>query len=174
MTKLPKKKVTKKNYLIVGVIYLVIILLVLYFASWYNTYQEYQKEIPVLRNTVFEIKPEEVEHYLLENPSCVLYLCVASDEECRSFEVNFKKTLARYDWQNAITYVNINLQSAEKEAYLTQLLATYGNQDMVIQRTPALLAFDDGKLVAVESGLNGAALTIHEAVKFMDVYRTGE
>ena len=51
------KKIKKKNYIILAFIYAVVIALVLYLASWYNTYVEYKEEIPVLQNIISEINP---------------------------------------------------------------------------------------------------------------------
>ena len=51
------KKKQKKNYVVLVVIYAVVIVLVLYLASWYNTYKNYQNEIPVLKDAVSEISP---------------------------------------------------------------------------------------------------------------------
>lgn len=165
---------TKKNYLILGTIYLVVILLVLYLASWYKTYQEYQKETPVLRNTISEITPEEVEHYLLENPSSILYMCTSNNEECRLFETDFKKTIVKNEWQDQITYINLSDEMQNKEEYLRDLVTKYGSNSMTISRLPTLLSFEEGKLEAVEAGLNGAPMTVSEAEKFIDIHQTGQ
>lgn len=165
---------TKKNYLILGAIYLVVILLVLYLASWYRTYQEYQKETPVLRNTISEITPEEVEHYLLENPSSILYMCTSNNEECRLFETDLKKIIMKNEWQDQITYINLSDEMEDRDGYLNQLVTTYGTSGMTISRLPTLLAFEEGKLSAVEAGLNGAPMTVSEAEKFIDIHQTGQ
>ena len=89
------KKRQKKNYAILIVIYIAVIAIVLYLASWYSTYKNYQKEIPVLQNVVSEINSDELEHYLTENPNQILYLCVASDSECREFEESIKSALEK-------------------------------------------------------------------------------
>ena len=110
------KKKQKKNYVVLVVIYAVVIVLVLYLASWYNTYKTYQNEIPVLKDVVSEISPSEFEHYLTENPSPVLYLCAASDSECREFEETIKSPLEKNNYERL---VYINLEDVEdKESYI--------------------------------------------------------
>ena len=158
------KKKQKKNYVVLVVIYAVVIVLVLYLASWYNTYKTYQNEIPVLKDVVSEISPSEFEHYLTENPSPVLYLCTASDSDCRDFEETIKSPLEKNNYENL---VYINLEDVEdKETYIKRLLE---GTDFTISRTPCLIKFTDGKVTAVEDGLNGALLTRDEALNFLDI-----
>ncbi len=164
-----EKKIPKKNYIILAVIYLVVIAIVLYFASWYNTYQDYQKETPVLRNTVFEINTEEIDHYLMENPNCMIYLCAASDDDCRSFELQFKKEILKNEWQDSITY--LNLDSVDNiPNYLNTFISQYNTANFKIERIPALIAFEDGKITAIVSGINKTPLTGNEAKQFIKNY----
>ena len=44
------QKNKKKNYITLTIIYVVVIALVLYAASWYQTYKDYKSTIPVLRS----------------------------------------------------------------------------------------------------------------------------
>ena len=158
------KKKQKKNYVVLVVIYVVVIVLVLYLASWYNTYKTYQNEIPVLKDAVSEISPSEFEHYLTENPSPVLYLCTASDSDCRDFEETIKSPLEKNNYESL---VYINLEDVEdKETYIKGLLE---GTDFTIGRTPCLIKFTDGKVTAVEDGLNGALLTRDDALNFLDI-----
>ena len=158
------KKKQKKNYVVLVVIYVVVIVLVLYLASWYNTYKNYQNEIPVLEDVVSEISPSEFEHYLTENPSPVLYLCTASDSDCRDFEETIKSPLEKNNYESL---VYINLEDVEdKETYIKRLLE---GTDFTISRIPCLIKFTDGEVTAVEDGLNGALLTRDEALNFLDI-----
>ena len=160
------KKRSKKNYVILGVIYIVVILVVLYLASWYNTYSEYKREIPVLKDVVSFISPEEVDHYLTENPSPILYLCTASDSDCREFEENIKQDLEEKNYQE-LTYVNLESLS-DKSGFLQELLDKYGQDFSIERRVPCLIKFVDGRIVSIEDGLNGAVLTRDEALEFLD------
>lgn len=164
--KLKSKKKQKKNYIILTFIYAVVIVLVLYLASWYNTYVEYREEIPVLQNIISEINPDEVDHYLMENPSPILYICSASDSDCREFEKSIKSYLQENAYQD-LTYVNLE-DINDKTAYITELLDKYNGSNFVINRIPCLIKFTDGKVTSIEDGLNGALLTKDEALNFID------
>ena len=160
------KKNQKQNYIVLVVIYIVVIAIVLYLASLYNTYKNYQKEIPVLENIISEINPNEVEHYLTENPSPILYLCTASDDECREFEETIKSPLEKNNYED-IVYVNLE-DVDNKKSFIQNLLDKYG-QDFSIERIPCLIKFTEGKIQAIEDGLNGALLTRDEALNFLDI-----
>ena len=54
----------------------------------------------------------------------------------------------------------------DKESYINGLLE---GTDFTISRTPCLIKFTDGKVTAVEDGLNGALLTRDEALNFLDI-----
>ena len=164
--KLKSKKKQKKNYIILAFIYAVVIVLVLYLASWYNTYVEYREEIPVLQNIISEINPDEVDHILMENPSPILYICSASDSDCREFEKSIKSYLQENAYQD-LTYVNLE-DINDKTAYITELLDKYNGSNFVINRIPCLIKFTDGKVTSIEDGLNGALLTKDEALNFID------
>lgn len=154
----------KQNYVVLVFIYVVVIAVVLYLASWYNTYKNYQEEIPVLQDVVSEINPSEVTHYLTENPSPVLYLCSASDSDCREFEESIKDNLTNNGYEDLV-YVNLE-DVDDKTSYVNELLK---DSDFTIDRTPCLIKFTEGKVTAVEDGLNGAVLTRDEALNFLDV-----
>ena len=84
-----KKKPTK-NYIIISIIYLAVFVFLFYFVKWYDTLDDYRRQIPVLRDVLQEVDTLEVDHYLQEVPNAVLYLCTASEDKCRSFESDFR------------------------------------------------------------------------------------
>ena len=164
-----KKK--KKNYVTLAIIYLVVIGAVLYAASWYSTYQNYKTTIPVLRNTVSEINTAELDHFILENPSGVVYMCVASDTTCRNFDTHLKKELLKNGLQDSVTYIDLQ-DAVNKESYITTVFANYGMSSN-INNTPLFLAFEDGKIVSYLSEGETTKLTVEDAIKFIKKYRVG-
>ena len=163
----------RKNYVVLGIIYAVVIVIVLYLASWYNTYKEYEKGIPVLQNVISEITPSEVDHYLTENPSPILYFCAASDSDCRSFEESIKASLEKKGYDD-LTYVNLE-EISDRNSYMNSLLEKYNGTDFTVERIPCLIKFTDGKITAVMDGINGNLLTKDEALNFIDVNeKTGQ
>ena len=103
---------------------------------------------------------------MTENPSPILYLCAASDDECRELEEDIKSPLEKNGYQD-LTYVNLE-DIGDKNSYINTLLDKYGS-DFNVERVPCLIKFTDGKITAVEDGLNGALLTRDEALNFLDI-----
>ena len=167
------KKKEKQNYVVLVVIYIVVIVIVLYLASLYNNYKNYKQEIPVLENVIVEISPSEVEHYVTENPSSILYLCTANDNDCRDFEETIKSPLEKNNYEDLV-YVNLE-EIDDKASYINELLNSFSGNDFTINRTPWLIKFTEGKVTAVEDGLNGAIMTRDEALNFLDINKeTGQ
>ena len=158
------------------------IVVVLYVASWYSTYQNYKTTIPVLRNIVSEINTEELDHFVLENPDGVVYMCVATDPACRSFDTNLKKELLKNGLQDSITYIdlqgvaNIKLlivgDGPDKENYINSIFANYGMSSN-INNTPLFLAFENGKIASYLGEGEATKLTVEETIKFIKKYRVG-
>ncbi len=164
-------KKSKKNYVTLAIIYVLVIGTVLYIASWYNTYQNYKTTIPVLRNTVSEINTAELDHFVLENPDGVIYMCVASDTTCRNFDTHLKKELLKNGLQDSVTYIDLQ-DAINKESYITTVFANYGMSSN-INNTPLFLAFEDGKIVSYLSEGETTKLTVEDAIKFIKKYRVG-
>ena len=166
MFKRRKEKERQKKYLILGGIYLAVIVLVLYFSWWYVTYQDYKMETPVLQNTISAITTEEIEHYLMENPTSILYFCIASDKECRSFEQDFKIEILKNEWQDRMTYVDLT-SIDDKMGYLNQLIKNY-NSSITVSQTPVFIAFEDGMIKEIASGNETNKLTVEKASHFIE------
>lgn len=165
------QKNKKKNYITLTIIYVVVIALVLYAASWYQTYKDYKSTIPLLRNTVSEITTTELDHFVLENPDGVVYMCVANNNECRTFDSSLKKELLKNGLQTAITYIDLQ-DTASKEEYINSVFQTYGDGSDITD-TPLFLAFEDGKIVSYLGTTDTTKLTTTDAIKFIRKYSTG-
>ena len=95
MKKKDSKVVPFKNYVLLIVIFIITLGIMTYFCNWYKVYDEFKRQTPVIRGTLFEItSEEELEHYVMENETAVVYLCTASDDNCRNFEKDFIKLIA--------------------------------------------------------------------------------
>ena len=141
------KKRTAKNYCLVAVIALVFIGLVLYLCKCYKVYDEYQKEIPVIRGSLQEIVNEDLEHYVLDNPSSIIYVCVANDDKCRDFEKKFKKFIENNELGDEIVYLNTT--GLEQESFVNDFNAKYAKKKLLTTNYPAIVLFDEGKVDSI-------------------------
>ena len=55
-----------------------------------------------------EIKYDEVQTHIVEQPNSIIYISNSSDGLSRDFEKDFKKVIKKYNLENEIIYININ------------------------------------------------------------------
>lgn len=159
-----------KNYIILGVICGLTLLLVIYLCLWYREDQKYQATIPILRGVIPEITEVELSHYVQENDSVLLYLCVPSNEECRNFEQDLKKMIMKKGLKDDITYLNL-----EDDNQATDILRTIEEQYNVPRQKleyPTFLLFDNGTVSQVLQGNDYTDLSMSEVEQFLDRYIT--
>lgn len=166
------RKIPTKNYVIVVIMFLVTFLLVYYLYSWYKAYNEYQKEIPVIRNTLLEINSDEVDHYIKENADVVIYLCTASSNECRKYENNFKKLIEKKSLEESITYVN--LSDVNTKEFTDKFNDSYKYKKELKNNYPAIVIFKDGNVVDMVQGDSKEKLTVSEVSKILKENKIGE
>ena len=160
-----ERKIPTKNYIILVVLFIAIIALVLYLCNLYHVYDAHQREIPVIRDTLFEIQPEEIEHYVMENPTTVFYMCTAASEACRDYEKDLKKLVEKDELQSTIIYVN--LSNVDQNEFVDTFNAQYPYKVSLKKNYPALIVFEDGDISSILQPEKGERLTISETEQFI-------
>lgn len=163
------KKIPTKNYVILVVLFIAIIALVLYLCNLYHVYDAHQREIPVIRDTLFEIQPDELEHYVMENPTTVFYMCTASSDVCRDYEKDLKKLVQKEELQNAIIYVN--LSNVNRDEFVETFNAKYPYKNSLKKNYPAFVVFGDGEVSSILQADKGERLTLSETEQFIKINR---
>ena len=164
-----EKIIPKKNYIIVAIMFLAVVILVVYLCGLYHVYDEHQREIPVIRGTLSEILLDELDHYIMENPTTVIYMCTASDSICRDYEKNFKKLIKQDDLQESIIY--LNLSSIDQEEFVDTFNRTYPYKNSLTKHYPALVSFEDGEIEGILQGTSNQELTISKTEQFIDMHQ---
>jgi hypothetical protein len=172
MPKSELRKISTKNYLILAAIIAVCIGLVIYLCVWYHVFDEQKKDIPVIRGTLSEINSDELDHYVLDNPSTVVYMCTSSSLECRSYEKDFKKLIENKSLQNYIVY--LNLSNVDSTTFVNNFNNTYKYRIKLTSSYPALVIFEDGKVTSILEGTNNSKLTIDKTKQFIELNQIGE
>lgn len=155
-----KRAIPNKNYLIVAVIFVITIGLMFFLRNWYISYQDYENTIPVLSGVISEVKYTEVDNYLIDNPSVVMYMGDAKDGDCREFELELKKLVENKHIKDKVIYYNI---TDVKNKSL--LLKEFNNKYTVnnkISSYPVVMIFEDGKIVDYRSKSASKNLTISD------------
>lgn len=165
-----KKKV--KNYIILVFVVLLFVGLVLYLCKWYKVYDEYQKDIPVIRDSLQEIVNEDLEHYLLDNPSSLIYICTANDENCRDFEKKFKKLIEKDELADEIIYLNVT--GIDQDNFVNSFNEKYTKKKKLTTNYPAIVVFDEGKVVSILQAKKDNKIKIDDVKHFIKLNKVGE
>ena len=166
------KKIDIKNYIILIIIFIVGIGITLYLCNWYHVYDEYQKQTPVIRGTLSEITNEELEHYVMENPTTVIYMCTASNPICRNYEKELKKLVESENLQEKIIY--LNLSDIDENKFVDNFNNKYPYKVKLTTNYPALVIFEDGEINNILQGKDDEKLTIIKTKQFIEIHKIGE
>ena len=167
------KKGSVRNYLILFLIAFVTMFLVWYICRWYQVYSNYQMQTPVIRDTLnYEITAPDLDHYIMENPTSVIYMCTASDVSCRNFEKDFKKYVIRKNLQNSILY--LNLSDVDVDSFVNNFNNNYKYKVKLTNNYPAIVEFSDGKIVGMVQGDDKDSLTMSKVSSFIELHHIGE
>ena len=159
------------NYLILIVLFSVCIGFIIYLCELYKVNYEEKKKTPVISGYLMEIYNEDLEHYLLDNPASVIYICAANDEKCRTFERDLKKLLRKKDYENDIIYLNIT--DTNKENFMNTFNSKYSLK-VKLSSFPAFVLFEDGKIKSIIQGNEKKDLTITKVKQFLELNEIGE
>ena len=132
-----QKSIPLKNYFVLAVVLVGSIFLIYYLYLWVNAYKENKLNDPIMNDYLQVINYNELESYLYESESTVVYVSVVGDDKIRSFENKFKDTIIEYSLKNKLLYMDVS-------DIIHNNSLKYGlNYDSV----PCILVFDGIELV---------------------------
>ena len=132
------REVPKKNYIIMLIIIIAIVLVTIFLSNIYNN--RFQKT-SVLYNYLSEIKKKDLDSYLLEKPEIIIY---ASNKYNNSNEEQEKKLMQQIIDNNIYEYiVYLNLED-KKLNILNSLNKKYDGK--LKNKLPVLIVFENGKI----------------------------
>lgn len=134
------RQIPKKNYLILTIIFLLSFFIAVYFQKWYQTYEQDRLTKPIMNKYLMEIKENEIDNYLVENPNTIIYVGKLENELIRNFEKEFINTITKNQLQNQILYLDItNIND-------NQIKNKYQLDNKKITQVPNIMFFKNGKL----------------------------
>lgn len=162
-----KDKKRFKNYIILIIIFILCWGLTLYLCEWYKVYNDYEKQTPVIRGTLSEITYEDLDHYVVDVPSVIVYICTSYDDNCRNFEKNFKKYVNKKDLNDSIVYLNIT--NIDKQQFINDFNNKYNYKGKLTGNYPAFVSFKDGKINSVLQATDNKNLSLSKVDSFLDL-----
>lgn len=166
-----KEKKRIRNYIITIVLFIACCGLVLYLRELYRVNQAEQKKIPVIQGYISEIYSDDLEHYITDNPNGVIYMCIANDENCRTFEREFKKLLKKDEYSDNLAY--LNLTDVDQDKFLSEFNKKYIYKVKLSKEYPAFVLFEDGKVKAILQEKD-KKLDIVKVKHFLELSEIGE
>lgn len=167
-----ERKISIKNYFILILIFTLGIIVTLYLCNVYKVYEESKRQIPIIRGTLSEIKPDELEHYISENPTAIIYMCVASDETCRNYEKDLRKLVKREELQEKLVY--LNLSEINSKEFIESLNSKYKYKVKMTEKYPIIVMFEDGQITNILQSKDNEKLSITKTQQFIDIHMIGE
>ncbi len=168
----PKKNKKLHNYFVVILLFLVCIGLVLYLCELYKVHQEEKMKVPIIRDSLGEIYQKDLDYYIVDNPTSVVYMCTANDDVCRTFEKSFKKLLKKKDYNDEIIY--LNLTDLDQEEFVNSFNQKYPYKEDITSHYPVFVLFDDGKVIGILQGTEEKPLTVSKVKNFLELNEIGE
>ena len=124
------REIPKKNYFILGAMTVFVVALVFGLMSLYNSNNKNEYK-PVVKDVINEIKYDDLENYVLENPNALLYI---NDSEYKNKKVEkmFKDIIVDNNLQQSVVYIE-KTEQVKKEYDLKS-------------ETPIFVLYKDGKV----------------------------
>ena len=145
MNKEELRVIPKKNYLILGVVILVSLLLIYYFYMWFDAYNETKLNRPILNKYMEVINYNELEDYLIESPNAIIYASVLENSEIRDFEKQFKTVLKTHQIDKDLLYMDITNELSNNKTK-KEMISKYTINNINISDVPVIIVIDNGKL----------------------------
>lgn len=136
------KKIPLKNYILLGIVLLITIILVVYIYMWNKTYKETALQTKIIDEYLQVINYNELDNYLTENKNSVMYCSVLEDKTIRSFEKKFKNIIKKYSLNNKMLYLDLTKEIKNKQ--ISNEL-----KEKNITGIPSIIIYKDGNLYKI-------------------------
>lgn len=138
-----EKNVPFKNYILLAGILILSIVLVIYFYMWYGTYEDNILNTSIMGKYLNVINYNELDDYLLENNTAIIYVSAANNRDIKIFENKLKKVINDYSLNNSILYLDLSSEIKNDKLYNT-IKNNYNFNDI-----PSLILFRNGTVYDV-------------------------
>ena len=99
-------------------------------------------------------------------------MCTASNQTCRKFEKDFIKLIKKKNLQEEVVYRN--LSNIDQDAVVNNFNEKYNFKIALTTNYPAIVIFEDGKIVSMLQGTADEKLTISKTKQFIEINKIGE
>ena len=144
------REIPIKNYIILGVVLFITMLILYYFYCWGDVYKESKINIPIMDKYMSVINYNELDNYIVENPDTIIYVSVLEDEKIRGFEKEFKNKYKNKEIETELLYMNITDDINDMDIR-DEMVSKYSINSLDMTDVPSLLVFNNGELSSIYS-----------------------
>ena len=138
------KKIPTKNYIILGLITLIVIILTIYINAWIKTYKENKISISPFKEVIEEVNINEIGITFSEMNEVILYVGYTNDKTIYEMEEKLIKYIKNHNLVDKFIYVDATDYKENKE-YINILKTTFENVQDEIKEVPILIYVKNGK-----------------------------
>ncbi|MDD3341785.1 MAG: hypothetical protein PHN72_06340 [Bacilli bacterium] len=142
------KVIPIKNYIILAIVVVLTLLLCGYLRNWYKMKEEATLPEGIMSGFMPEVKLEELDNYLLENPNIFLYVSSSSEENNRQFEKKFHDYIKKNNHLGFFVYLDTKGLSLEEVSTTLKSKSSIKKDNINYTLTPNLYAIKEGKIDA--------------------------
>lgn len=162
------REIAPKNYVVLGIVFIVTLLAVFGLRKWYLSYQDYKLTIPILEGKVNKISINEFEHYIIENDDVILYIEESNEKNSRAIDKDFVKVMKKREILDKVAF--IDLKDENKEAFISRFNDLYATDGKEVQAVPAFVMFSDGKIKDLAGDTKKSQINMGDIEQLLDEY----
>lgn len=136
-----KRVVPIKNYIMLGVICIVTILLVIYVNAWIKTYKENAYSTSPLNGMINEVNINELNEPFMEISEVILYVGYTDDQKLFNEEKKLLKVIQKNTLSPYVMYLNVS----NENDYIKILQKKFGDEDNIVKNAPLFIYIKEGK-----------------------------
>lgn len=165
------RKVKTKNYVLLAILVVITMGAVLYMANWYKMINTLKSDESVMKKVISEIKVDDLENYMIENPNIVLYVTNGTDESIKSFEKSFKDLIQKKDLTKEIVFLDADDADENQlnTALQNLLVEDLKNKNVNVSIIPNLYIIRDSSIIDSLYKVETKILK-SDVVQFLEIY----
>jgi hypothetical protein len=160
-----KRTVPTKNYFILLLLLVGVVLSCMYITSWFRINQKQNLPKGVMASYLKELKIEEIADYVVENPSFILYVSESNDENITVVENKIKKYIEKQNISSNFVYLDV--KDLDKEIIINELSKFGETKEHVFEISPNIYYIKDGEISNILYH-NERNFNSKEAIKFIE------
>ena len=164
--------IPKKNYIILGIVILVSLLIIYYFYMWVSAYKDAKENVSVLDNYMNVINYNELDNYIVENPDSVIYVSVVDDTQINKFDKKLANSIKNNDFNKDVLYMNIT-ETIKDASIKREMIEKYSLKYADITDIPNIIVFEDGKLISIYN-IKDNGYSVSKVVEFVNNTKFGD